>query len=409
MSDHWTPEEDAEFRAAADASNGASNNGRADASDLTSWWPVDLGPIVAGIQAGEIVGPVPTLMSRTDGACLFYPGEVQSIAGEPETGKGWIALAAAAQVLDAGGHVLYLDFEDAPTSIITRLIALGVHTTSIVARFTYIRPDEPLPAPTLAALLATRTYQLAVIDGLSEAYTVLGLDPYSNPDAATFLTRLPRPIAATGAAVLLIDHVIKNKEGRGRYALGAQHKLAGIAAAYTTDAITPPSRTQAGLIKVKVEKDRHGHVRPHASAGQIALVHISPSDNGDRVLVTLEPPEVSLTDRGEFQPTVLMSRVSEYVAANPGACLNDIKRDVDGRSEWIAKALNLLVDQRYIRREKQGRSHTHHHLRTYTPASSPIESPTSPGPDPSYRVPESLPIGDSDPDSIHSQDPNESQ
>ena len=41
-----------------------------------------------------------------------------------------------------------------------------------------------------------------------------------------------RPIAAAGAAVVLIDHVAKDKEKRGRYAIGAQHKLAGVAVAY---------------------------------------------------------------------------------------------------------------------------------------------------------------------------------
>ena len=99
--------------------------GRMSPSPPSSWQPVDLGVIVAGIRAGSIVGPVPSLLKRSEGVALIYPGESHSIAGEPETGKGFIAGSAAAEVLAAGGRVLYLDFEDAPVSIVGRMLALG--------------------------------------------------------------------------------------------------------------------------------------------------------------------------------------------------------------------------------------------------------------------------------------------
>jgi hypothetical protein len=404
VSDQWTPEQDTAFRAATES----AANGHGDTIAMTSWWPIDLAPIVKGIQAGEIVGPTPQLMARTDGPCLLYPGEVHSLAGEPETGKGWIALAAAATVLAAGGHVLYLDCEDAPASIVTRLLALNVPASHIVDRFAYVRPTDPFTAATLTALLAEQAYTLAVIDGLSEAYALLGLDPYSNVDAAKFLASLPRPIANAGAAVLLIDHVIKAKEARGRYALGAQHKLAGIAVAYSTDAIKTPSRTTPGHIKLKVEKDRHGHVRSHAQANAVANVHITPEDNGTHVTVAIEPPEMSTNEAGEFRPTVLMTRVWNYVHDQPAAGLNAIKRDVEGRDEWIAKALHLLIAEGYIDRQKQGQTYQHHTLNEYTDLPSPTESQPSPGTGSSNRVPESPPIRDSDSDSVHPNQATES-
>lgn len=391
-----TPEDDAVWQAALGDAGAAANGHLEPERSSTTWLPVDLAPVVAGIQAGEIVGPVPKLMPRTDGQCLLYPGEVHSLAGEPETGKGWIALAAAALVIANGQHVLYLDFEDAAPSIITRLLALGAQPDAIVDRFAYVRPSDPFAGATLDVLLAQHRYELAIIDGLSEAYALLGLDPYSNLDAAVFLARLARPIGATGAAVLLIDHVTKAKDTRSRYALGAQHKLAGIAVAYSTDAIATPSRTHPGHIKLRVEKDRHGHVRSHAQASVIAQAHITPKDDGHTVTVTLDPPETTISETGDFIPTVLMARVSEYVQSEPGASLNAIKRGVDGRNEWIAKALNLLVADGYIDRRKKGQTNTHHHVKTYTPSPSPTESQPIPGPGPSNRVPESPPIRDSD-------------
>jgi hypothetical protein len=45
---------------------------------------------------------------------------------------------------------------------------------------------------------------------------------------ASWLELLPRWAARLGAAVLVLDHVVKNVETRGRWATGSQHKLAGL-------------------------------------------------------------------------------------------------------------------------------------------------------------------------------------
>jgi hypothetical protein len=367
----WPAEHDAEFRAVVDApvlehaTNGDHHHAHGLDDDrvsraagaASSWGPLDLGPIVAGVQAGEIVGPLPQLMARTDGVCLLYPGEVHSLAGEPESGKGWAALHAASVGIERGEGVLYIDFEDAPASIVGRSLALGAEPGGIIEHFTYVRPVDPFDPATFLALIESR-YALAVIDGLSEAFVLLDLDPYSNVDAARFLSTIARPIAETGAAVLLIDHVVKSKETRGRYAIGAQHKLAGIAAAYSTEVIKAPSRTDDGLIKIRVEKDRHGHVRGHAQSGVITLMHIKPEAGGERVTVTLEPPETTVS-AGEFRPTTLMERLSKFLEAEPGAGLNTIRRGVQGKTEYVDQALRILVAEGFVRVQVDGQTKRH--------------------------------------------------
>jgi hypothetical protein len=356
------------------------------AERLTSWQLVELERIVTGVRAGEIVGPVPGFMARTDGACLLYPGEIHSLAGEPESGKGWITLGAVSSSVTDGASVLYLDFEDTPASIVTRLLALGTAPAAILAHFAYVRPCDPFKPEALTALLDARQYALAILDGLSEAYALLGLDPYSNADAATFLASLPRPIAERGTAVLEIDHVVKSREGRGRYALGAQHKLAGIAAAYSAEVIKTPSRTDAGLVKLKVEKDRHGHVRSRAPGGVIALAHITPTEDGGSVSVTLEPPDASTSDDGEFRPTVLMGKVARYVEDGPGATRNAIRRNVPGKGEYLDIALRRLVKEGFVERRAKGQSHKHYSLRVFD--------------EDAYRVPESQPSPNEVPDPV---------
>ncbi len=191
----------------------------------TGWELADLTAIVAAVERGEIVGPVPTLLRRSDGVALLYPGEVHSIAGEPESGKTWIALAECARLIEAGERVLYLDFEHSAASIVSRLRDLGATADAILDRFAYCRPEGPPTTQAIKEWHSKGDFTLAVIDGVSEAYQLCGLDPNVNAEAAEFLAMLPRPLADRGAAVLQLDHVTKDRETRGRYAIGAQHKL----------------------------------------------------------------------------------------------------------------------------------------------------------------------------------------
>lgn len=317
----------------------------------SSWQPIDVAEIVAGIASGEIVGPVPTLLARNDGQCLLYPGEVHSISGEPETGKGWISLEAIAEVIESGHKALYLDFEDRAASIIGRLLARGVTADTIVEQFMYVRPCDPFAKADLEALLEAGPFRVVVLDGLTEAYALLGLNPMSNEDAPKFLAALPRPFADDGAAVLEVDHVSKDRETRGRYAIGAQHKLAGIAVAYSTQTLKTFSRRQSGTVKVKLNKDRHGHI---GRRGVIALVNVVPQDGGRSVVVSIEPPD-SLSEGGEFRPTALMERTSRVIEETPGLTMTHVRECVKGNDAAGRQALKILLEEGYLRTVPRGK------------------------------------------------------
>lgn len=337
--------------------------------DRTSWDPVPLAPILHAIAAGESAGPVPELMPRTDGLHLLYPGELHSLAGEPESGKGLIVCAEAVRLMTTGQHVVYLDFEDTAPSVVSRLIALGAPHDALLERLIYVQPDAAPALDAIPRLLRGNTPRLAIVDGLTEAYALLGLDAHSNTDAATFFHRLPRPIAAAGAAVVLIDHVVKDKEGRGRFALGAGHKLAGVAVAYGIDVVDRPSRTHTGKVKITLSKDRHGHI-PGARGSTIAIATIAPADEGQTVTVRLDPPDSS-DQAGHFRPTVLMEKVSRYVEQHPAAGRNQIREGVTGKTQAKDLALTLLVEEGWIDRQKDGQSYRHTTLRPFRKATDP--------------------------------------
>src|ERR1039458_1225712 len=213
--------------AAIDGSTGAGSTTAGPAiqeESRTTWAPIPLDAVLNG-EDGEIR---PSMLARTDGRCLLYPARIHALHAEPEALKTWLALKACAERIAAGETVIYVDFEDSPANVVQRLLDLGTAASAIATRFVYIRPDEPLAPAAMRDLdqaLATEP-TLAVIDGVTEAFSRQGLNPLDNSDVAIWLDLLPRKFARAGMAVLTLDHVVKDREQRGRYAIGAQHKTA---------------------------------------------------------------------------------------------------------------------------------------------------------------------------------------
>jgi hypothetical protein len=263
------------------------NNAKTDdAANQHGWEPADL----QAILDGNAQIPAPTLLRRSDGICLLYPGKLHTFHGEAESGKSWAALLAVKQEIETGHCAVYVDFEDCAQTLLTRLGHLGLDPALTVEYLTYITPTDPLgdrASTWLHAFLTERQPALVVLDGVTEAMHLHGLDPLANVDFAEFRRVLLRPLLRAGAAVVQIDHVTKDANTRGRYAIGSQHKLAAIDGAAFSFSIAKPFAPDAdGLITLKVAKDRHGEVCRHAPGGSdIAKLRMSADGR-----LTLEPP-----------------------------------------------------------------------------------------------------------------------
>lgn len=325
----------------------------------STWLPVDLAAVLDGTHEPEHA----TLLPRTDGVGLLYPGRMHSLHGESESGKSLAAQAEAARVLVDGGAVLYVDFESDHASVVGRLLALGAPREALRHRLDYVRPDASLRAlrdrEAFAQLLA-RPYALAVVDGVTEALALLSPEEGTPEERVVEWVRtLPRRIARrTGAAVVQVDHVTKSTDARGRFALGSQHKMNAIdGAAYTVEVVEPLGLGLRGVIALRVAKDRPGTVRPHCGAWrksdrtqEAARVVVDATTPG-RSVVTVEPPATRVgTDHDDptatFRPTLLMERVSRYLEGMlepvSGRAVTD---NVQGKAPAIRTALDVLVDE----------------------------------------------------------------
>jgi hypothetical protein len=332
--------------------------------ESTTWAPVDLIPILAGEETAE----PPSILQREDGASLLYRAKLHSLYGEPEAGKGWVALKAAADELDGGARVVYVDFEDEAVTAVERLNALGVDQELIRDCFCYLRPDEPLQSELSHAEWASALEprpSLVVIDGMTEALALEGIDLNDNTAVASWMIRFPRRVAYdSGAAVLIIDHQTKDSESRGRFAIGAQHKLAGIHVAYSIKVVKPFGRGLDGASRIKVEKDRLGHVRKNAQEKVIAEMEFK-SQPEDRVSVELWPPN---PEPEQWQPTQKMEEVSLVLETADGPLSrNAIVKAVGGREKTIDGAIRALEAEKHIRIKRGGEGKTtwHHSVEPY--------------------------------------------
>lgn len=298
----------------------------------------------ASVLDGGWDPPTPTVLTRLDGVGLLYPGKIHSLAGEPGSGKSWLALEAVRQTLEAGGSVLYLDYEDGPQGMFARLRALGVDPVLIRAGFQYVRPGGPLAEPDRVRI-EQGGWSLVVVDSAGESLAVEGVNPNADDEVAGWFRRLPRLLAANGATVLLLDHVAKDRETRGGWAIGSQRKLAAIdGAAYTLEVISAPTRETEGKVLLRCSKDRHG---THQRGGVVAEVTVSA---GDSVKVTVLAPQ------GPSAPTAAMERVCDWLEVHGPASTSDVDRNVMGRKQVLIGALNRLEALGHVRCERQGRT-----------------------------------------------------
>jgi hypothetical protein len=360
--------------AAAQASEDEAHRARAqlDAMVASTWMEVPLGSIIAG----DVRPAEPTILRRTDGHALFYAGKTHMLLGAFESGKSTAALAATAETIRGGDHVMYVDFEDDAEAFVLRLRQLGAPDDAIRGRAHYIRPDRRLEGAAIDALRtvgAQHRPTLVVIDGVTEAMTLHGWNPDKMDDVARFYALLPRRIDQTRAAVVMIDHVVKSRDDRGNYAIGSQHKMAGInGAAYKFEPDGALSPGRRGKVVVTVTKDRPGSVRKFAADGKrIGTMHLRPvPERGPYALdVTIEPPSFE-EDRGRFDD--LMAGVAAWLGEHDEPVSQNAVEGANlGTAADVRNALAALVDGGYAEQTPgPRRSKLHKLVRPYVTSSS---------------------------------------
>lgn len=270
---------------------------------------------------------------------LLYRGGLHSISGPPDSGKTTIALWWLLHEARAGRPVMFLDEEGGAELVAEKLIALGA-TPDDATMISYhpfpARTWTPADVQALGGLVDDIKPAVVLWDSAAAFLSRAGFDENAAADVTKFWAQVLTPIAREhGAAVVVIDHDTKDTATASRYARGSGAKLAACDVAYKVEILQPFTRTQNGVMRMKVSKDRRGWLHrswsvgidtsngmqvkitetEDGSDGQAADQPLTPADQKVREVLTLEPSSIAqITDRiaakyghGLTRPTVSAS------------------------------------------------------------------------------------------------------
>lgn len=336
----------------------------------TSWGAIDFGVVLDG----DLTPEDPKALLRSDGAYLAYEARINSFIGEPGGGKSWVAMLAAAQVLNDpdGGAVMMLDFEDTKKSIANRLLSLGVPRQALATRFGYANPEQAPNSDAfedIARDLNRFRPALIIVDGVNAAMTLMGLELKENTDANKFHQVLLKPLTALGSTIITIDHVAKSRESRNGYAIGAQAKKAmADGVVIEVRAKDKFGRGKMGKLELFLQKDKHGGVqaktKSRGNQGDYLATFVLDARIDGALKAELYFDDKEEVDergipKGEQRLIAKMIEISNYLARNDperqGISKNKIALAVPGKESEIMGALNQLVEIRHVEERKGAR------------------------------------------------------
>lgn len=304
-----------------------------------SWRPLNLR------EFGLEPAPRPTIGG------LAYAGLRHVFFGEPEAVKTWGAAALAVEEVAAGNNIVYIDAENGAREMRERFLALGLSEDDL-DRIAYIEPSVPLTKD--AAILADVEQMLGklrptlvVLDSFDALLELHGLDPNSTIEVSRFYRTVVDPLRTTGAAVVVLDHVSKDKQARGRWAIGSQRKIGLAEVALGFELVHPFGRGRTGLARVVTHKDRRGWL-PRPRAAELELR--SDAETG-AVAWTWRPASSDAKDGAVFRPTRLMEKVSRFVGAHVAeekVTRSAVEEAVEGKAQYVREAMDRLVEEGFL-------------------------------------------------------------
>jgi hypothetical protein len=200
--------------------------------------------------------------------------------------------------------------------------------------------------------LRGRRPSVTIIDGVNEGMGSSDLNSNDSGDFYKWWHIVGDPLLRlTDGPVIVIDHVVKNREARGQYASGTGQKGAKTHVHYGIEVLEPFGVGMRGKARIRLFKDKPGQLKPHGGKwktgeGQpfgLLLMESDPLTKEIRFAVVPEAEGVS----GRL--TGYMEKVSLFIhrAAEP-VSKNLIESAGLGKAEYLRRALGSLVDEGYV-------------------------------------------------------------
>ena len=305
---------------------------------------------LAAIAEGRNTAPSPTILHRTDTRALLYPGRVNVIQGDPESGKTWLLLCAVEETLRADRSAAFVDLDhNGPHTILSHLTNLGrpLDVLTDVTRFRYYCPEDRWQLLDVVEELAGWNAALVGFDSMGEILPMMGASSNDADDFSNTNRQVFTPIANRGAALAVIDHLAKGRESRQFGASGTaakQRSPDGAVIRVTAASEYAPGRGGSSLLEIW--KDRAGGVRQHCPPGSAhpscGTFHLHAEDD-DRLSWSIAAPT------GQERPSTaaLADRNADELADldPPPESVRDIKARLGWGSDKATAALKAYRER----------------------------------------------------------------
>jgi hypothetical protein len=307
----------------------------------------DIGALLTG---GLPDPPAPVLLRREDGHALFYAGQVNLLFGDPESGKTLVAQAAAAEALQEGRRVLFVDIDhNGVQAIVYRFLDLGVDEAILGDQdlFRYVEPEDRIHMTEVIADSKEWRPAVAIVDSIGELLPLLGLSSNSPDEFTNAHARVLKPLAIVGAAVIAIDHLPKNSETRASGPTGTAAKrraIGGVSLRVTVEDQFTPGK--GGSAFLSVNKDRHGGLRRHCpSIGREPAAGVFKLDSsGFDMKWSIRAPELGDSAKAAGVSTQDLASLDALVP--PPKSVRDVRERMHWRTDRAADVLREWRSQR---------------------------------------------------------------
>lgn len=258
----------------------------------------------------------------------LYAGGLHSLQAEPGVGKSWIAVWLCLVLIQEGWAVMYMDEEGGDELVAERLIALGADPEAVDRLFHYYPfPQREWNQADVQALrdeLASIDAPVAVgiLDSLPDFLAVAEKDEDRSMQVTSFVHTLLAPFRDVGAALLVLDHLVKPddsavKKKRSRYARGSGAKLGKAHLTLLLETVTEFDRFRSGRLALWKTKDRRGFVDlPGLTHDPLYIdVHVDAGSLRIEAGVTTERDDQGVPWEG---PTHCMEAIEDLLRRWPG-------------------------------------------------------------------------------------------
>lgn len=318
--------------------------------DADSWTPQDLNDLPEH----------PPVEPQLGATSLVYPGKRHVFSGPPESAKTLAAYCILIQVVRLGGKGILVDFEMGGYDARQRLRELGA-TPIEISNIAYVEPDEPVTPERIAMLVALKP-DLVVVDAAAGVYSLEGLDDNKRSDVEKISTLYIRVFWRSGIATILIDHVVKDVEQRGRFSIGSERKLGGADVHLGFEISKSISRGETGEYRIITHKDRGGYHK----RGRLADMHLQSDPASHQIAWQFTDPDEMSKDQGYPRPTETMQEVSELLEQQdePITCTTVVDA-LTRQKDTTLKAIKALGKENFVRQTFKGRAKLVESLRPY--------------------------------------------